>query len=707
MKSSRLVFAVLLAAALAPAFVVQAAGPTFWTVATASEFLKGRSDGVYVSMAGVITAGPQLVNRLTSTPSQIWALAEGPDGSLWAGTGGDGQVIRLRPNQPDTTVFDSNENNVFALAVAGSRVYAATAPDGRVYAIEADGSARPFFDPEEKYIWALAVDPVGQLWVGAGNPAVIYRVDPNGTAQVVYRPPAAHVVTLARDASGRMLAGTDSPGRLYRFDASQKPFVVLDAGQAEMRAIAVDAASGALYAAAVLRSDDGSSSDTPTIAAAAAPTTPASTSASPRRSTLYCIDANGTWEAIWNAPDVIYDVAVDTDGVVAATGPAGRLYRVTPTRDVALLTGVDARQITKFVTNPKTRALAAFATANPGRIVSVGTGPQSPATYVSPVRDTSSSATWGLVRWEAVGAVTLSTRSGNTEQPDDSWSDWSAPYGTAQGQPIASPAARFLQWRATLTAAAGSPAQLTGVTVAYLTRNNRPVVQSVTVYPPGVVFQRPFVNEEGAVAGLDEAVANARRAPGDPGPPTPAPGRRMFQRGLQTITWKAEDDDETDRLVYSLEYRREGATEWQPLRTGLSDGIYVWDTTAVPDGRYLVRVRASDSVTNAVDRALAGDKESDPIDVDNTPPAIVTEVARQGAAVRLLVRVTDARSPIQKVEYSIGGGPWQLVYPQDGLADAPDERYEVPLDAGVDPARVVVRATDLLQNVTTRANTAR
>jgi hypothetical protein len=58
----------------------------------------------------------------------------------------------------------------------------------------------------------------------------------------------------------------------------------------------------------------------------------------------------------------------------------------------------------------------------------------------------------------------------------------------------------------------------------------------------------------------------------------------------------------------------------------------------------------------------------------------------------------DARSPIQKVEFSVAGGPWQIVYPVDGLADAPDERYELPLASNTDPAQIVVRATDLLQN---------
>ena len=690
-----------------------ASGPTFWTTATASDLLRGTSDGVYVSLSGVVTAGPDLTNRLTSAPPQVWSVAAAPDGTIWAGTGGDGRVVRVRPGQPEQTMFDSSENNVFALAVSGTRIYAATAPDGRVYAIEADGSAKPFFDPEEKYIWALHVDATGRLWVGAGNPAVIYRVDAGGASTVVYRPPASHVVMLASDPTGRILAGTESPGRLYRLDASDRPFVLLDSGLAELRAVS-NGPNGVLYAAGVAKGDESASGGETTSVAvtltASAPSsgtgTPAAsssgaeTSSTTRRSTLVRIDPAGTWESVWNSADVIYDIAAMADGVLVATGPAGRLYRVDANRDVSLLTGVDAHQITRFARSTASGPIAAFATANPGRVVAMGTGQQTPATYVSAVRDSRSSATWGLIRWESTGGVTLSTRTGNTEKPDDSWSEWSKPYSRSDGEPIVSPAARFIQWRATFTkpaAGAGAPS-LTAVTVAYLTANNRPVVSSVTVHPPGVVFQRPFSNEDGAIAGLDDATADARRAPGDTGPPAPSPGRRMFQRGLQTIAWRAEDADEGDRLTYTIESRREGSDTWRVLRSGLTDSLFVWDTTSAVDGRYVIRVRASDSPSNAADRALVGEREGDPVEVDNTPPAITSEVVRQGATSRLAIRVVDARSPIQKVEFSVAGGPWQIVYPVDGLADAPDERYELPIAANTDVSQIVIRATDLLQN---------
>lgn len=686
-----------------------AAGPSFWTVATAADFLKGRSEGVYVSLEGVVTAGPALTNRLTSTPGQVWSLAQGADGTLWAGTGSDGHLLRLRSGQPEQTAFDAGESNLFAVAIAGSRVYTASSPDGRVYVIDGDAAARPFFDPEEKYIWALAVDGSGRVWVGAGTPAAIYRVEPNGTGKAVYKPPADHVVSLTIDARGRLLAGTDSPGRLYRLDANDRPFVMLDSGLAELRAIATTP-DGVTYAAAVAKAEGGASgSETASIVAATPPTTrggsasESSGTTPTRRAVLYRIDAAGVWEAIWESPDVIYDLAALADGgVLAATGPGGRLYKVLPTREVLLFSGVDAKQITRFGARPSGSSLPPFATANPGRVVVPGSGTQSPATYISPVRDTKSIATWGLIRWEATGAVSMFTRSGNTEEPDDSWSDWTGPYSRREGEPITSPPARFIQWKAELRPATGTAAtQLTSTTVAFLPRNGRPQVASVTVHPPGVVFQRPFANEEGAIAGLDETVAEARRPPGDVPQPPPAPGRRMFQKGLQTLAWKAEDPD-SDRLVYSLQYRRDDQSAWQDLRTGLLDQIFVWDTTSVADGRYVIRVVASDAPANAADRALTGDRPSELVIVDNTPPALTTELARQGASARLVVRVQDALSPILKLEYSLSGGPWQLVYPADGLADSPDERYEIPLAAEADAARIVVRATDLLQNITTK-----
>lgn len=172
----------------------------------------------------------------------------------------------------------------------------------------------------------------------------------------------------------------------------------------------------------------------------------------------------------------------------------------------------------------------------------------------------------------------------------------------------------------------------------------------------------------------------------------------MLQKGLQTLAWKADDED-NDRLSYTVQYRREGESTWHDLRTNLTDSIIVWDTTTVADGRYVARVLASDAPANAAGRALVGDRESDPINVDNTPPVVTTEIAHQGGTTHVVVQARDARSPIQKLEYSRDGGPWVLVYPVDGLADSPSERYDIVASNDREAAQMVVRATDLLGNV--------
>jgi len=171
----------------------------------------------------------------------------------------------------------------------------------------------------------------------------------------------------------------------------------------------------------------------------------------------------------------------------------------------------------------------------------------------------------------------------------------------------------------------------------------------------------------------------------------------MYQKGLQTLQWKAEDED-GDRLLYSLLYRREGEVEWHELRSGLTDAVFVWDTATVADGRYIVKVVASDASANTADRALAGEHESDAFDIDNTPPLIATEIDRTGGTIRVNVTVRDAESVIDHVDVAVGGGGWTTIYPTDGVADSRTERYQIMVKSEAELARMVVRAVDVMQN---------
>jgi hypothetical protein len=695
--------ALALSALIAGVPVLFAAGPVFWTVASQSEFLKGQASGVSIDAAGRLVPAPAIATVHDLAAPQAWSLARGDDGAWYAGTGGDGRVVRGRGNEV-TTILDVEPSAIHAVTVAGNRVYAGSSPNGQVHVIEANGSSRVFFDPAEPYIWALAADRQGRLWVATGHPATIHRVNPDGTSAVVYRPTARHVVSLAVDQNGRMFAGTDHPARLYRFDEGDRPFVVLESALTELRSIR-PTPDGGLFAAAVRASGEpgdatavtGSVTITVGGTETGTSTTTGTSSSTGRSSTVYRVNAAGVWDPVWETTDAIYDLAVvDDRTVLAATGPEGRLYQLTTDGTALLLASVDARQITRLLRDG-TRTLAL--SANPGRLLALNGAvpPAAAATYASPVRDAKNLAQWGTIQWEGTGTVTMQTRSGNTEAPDDSWSPWSPAYTQASGQAIQSPTARFLQWRATFPAAApAGAAVLTSVTVAYLPRNTRPAVTEVTMHPPGVVFQRPFSSDEGAIAGLDDAVADSRRPPGgDASASGPSLGRRMFQRGLRTLQWKSEDAD-ADRLSYSLHYRREGETVWHSLRDELTLPLFVWDTSSVADGRYFIRVTVSDALSNTADRVLTGQRESDAVDVDNTPPVITLTLT----GLRVEIRVTDGHSGVHRVDYAVGGAVWQELAPADGLADSRDERYVLTLPSAEAAARLVVRATDVMQNVT-------
>src|SRR5262249_43089701 len=155
-------------------------------------------------------------------------------------------------------------------------------------------------------------------------------------------------------------------------------------------------------------------------------------------------------------------------------------------RSWAMVTALPAEQVTALV-RLKTGSLA-LATSNPGRVFALEAAPGTRGTFVSRPKDTETVSSWGRLRWEAQQAagteIQIQPRSGNTATPDATWTDWSAPYAKSEGEAITSERARFLQVKVTLTGRSGATPVLDSMTAAYLPRNLRPTVQSITVHPP-------------------------------------------------------------------------------------------------------------------------------------------------------------------------------------------------------------------------------
>jgi sugar lactone lactonase YvrE len=725
MQRYRLLLAALLTCG---ATVLQAALPTFWQVSTESELLRGEVENLAIDSFGRLTLGPTSSTIYDASAPFLWTVVSAPDGSLYAGSGNEGQVYRIDSSGRGSVFFNTDELEVHAIApTPGGGLYVGTSPDGRIYKVDASGKGAVFFDPADRYIWSLAVDRAGNVFAATGDKGVIYKITPDGKGAPFYETKATHAMTLAFDREGRLLAGTESPGRVFRIDASGKPFVLLDSSYTEIRTIRVDSA-GNIYVAAVSGRTGGGGGGAPSapepspqvltpsvsteITVVAIAESPVSSSqpapSSPSRSgpsagALFRILPDGASDLMWESrEDLPYDVAFEPGGaLLVATGNKGKIYRLSgDPLQPTLVARVNAQQVTSLL--PEREGRVIVATSNPGRLLRLSAARADRGTYTSDVRDATTVAQWGTIKWQegaSGGRVEISTRSGNTRTPDETWSDWTSPYTDRDGSPITSPRARYLQWRAVLVAQKGESPFLTSVTAAYLPRNLRPRVTSITIHPPGTVFQRPFpVDPE--IAGFEGDLPERRAAAAQGGTASPPSlGRRAYQKGLLTIVWRAEDDNRDD-LVYDVLYRREGETAWKALKRGMSEAILVWDTSSVPNGRYFMRVVATDTPSNSPATALTGAMESTSFEIDNTPPAItVTSVRREASRVTITFEVRDTNSAVQKADYSLDGDRWQTIYPKDGIADSRFEQFELVLDGDAGARGVILRATDALNNV--------
>jgi len=719
-----------------------AEGTRSWEQSKFEDLTKGTATGVAIRSAGGLELAPTFKSLYASPSTYIWAIAADDAGNVYVAAGAPARVYRITPDGKATIIFEPKELQVQALQISSAgAIYAATAPDGKVYKIEHNsGKAQPakadsspaadpswnssvYFEPGTKYIWDLALDKSGNLYVATGDHGEIFRVTPKGEHSVFFKSDETHIRVLAFDAQDDLIAGSDGSGLIYRISPAGDGFVLYSAPKKEITAVALDR-SGNIYAAAVGEKKPGSASTSSAFNAAllsmganipggVAPQVPGMTmTANPAGpaisgpfpfpgggassgSDVYRIAPDGSPIRLWTShEDIVYALAFDSQGrLLAGTGNRGHIFAITGLDDFSDLLKAAASQVTAFAKAPGGGVYAA--TSNLGKVFVLGPGPEAQGTYESDVFDAKIFSRWGRVEFRGVGNVDLYARSGNVDNPDRNWSPWKK-IDLGKDDETGVPAARYAQWKAVLHA--GSPApNLDSVALNYLPKNVAPEIDDITVQV-GVKYQ-PQPKNTGLSLSTDSSTLSS-------GTHFEAPPSSSHDRDSIGVKWNAHDDND-DQLVFSIYYRGDGQKRWLLLKDDLTDKAYSFDASLLPDGGYTVKVVASDAPSHSPGEALTASKESRRFEVDTTPPRIENLSATlDGSQIHVTFRAVDGFSPVKRAEYSVDAGDWKYVEPVGQLSDAKTETYdfkatpEAAKDGGASSEHVVVvRVYDRYDNM--------
>ena len=715
------------------ALPVPAGQPVIWETNSRTELLKGDARGVSITDTGVLTLAPNLAEVFTTGQAYIWSSAIDSQSNVYLGTGHDGKIYRVGSDGRGALLYDATELDVTALAIGrDGALYAGTSPDGKVYRVTADGRADVYFDPADKYIWSLAVLNDGSLAVGTGDGGKLYRVRASGAqpdTSLLISTNQTHVMSLAVTTQGDLIAGTDPGGLVLRISPEGKAFALFDAQLREIHALAT-APDGSIYALGLSDAASAGKSTTapqpvPTTSETPTPTTSVTITAidetgapiqqqlqparsrndvSTARSAVFRISPDGGADVVWSSTTITAFAiapALQPGSVIIGTADKGRIYSVTNDgRDTLLLQSTEG-QISSFLV--KSGQVYA-ASSNQGKLFRFGSGLVSEGSYESPVRDAKLISAWGRIWWRSGGNVELQTRSGNGERPDSTWSEWSQPYRDPSGSQITSPRARFIQWRMTLRSpSSGMTTWSEDVSLAYLPRNVAPEILSITALPVGVSLQQAVQMP------VDPNVESAGLDPTQFGIAAQVPPRRLFQKGARAFQWQAEDRN-GDTLEYAVYYRSINENTFRLLKDKIRDSFYTIDSQTLADGRYIIRIVVSDGPDNPAGQALSGERLSEPVEIDNTPPLVraVGQPQIVASGVRVVFEVDDSTGKVKKADLSVDGALWSPVFPDDGIADNSKERYtlELPITTAGEHT-ISLRVFDTSGNVGTFSVVAR
>jgi hypothetical protein len=626
---------------------------------SSSALLKGKTENVVIGSRGTIQlgraaeamvvksvdfAGVWSINSIVTTDDTIY-FGTSPNGGIYKYAAGE--LTRMYPRDEDQEQVEAAEQlseieqlvreiveageyltneHIFAMAIdsSGALLVGISGRECKLCRFKGD-KMEVLFEPDAaKYIFAIALDADGSIYLGTGPEGNIYKLDPGGrNARVIYDCQDKNILSLAIGQDGSIYAGSDGRGLVYRIDpAAEKATVLYDSEQPEITALLIADSqklnADTLYAAATSAKivqtqtqfaasssggypggrteakaeEEKSSAESKgdlklEVANTKKPTTAKPPSAPPpvskgdkpsKASHIYEIAKDGFVTDIFGQAVVFFCLVEQDHRLLAGTGNSAKLFSIDPIleQQAVIYEDQQAAQITAIAA---ASADAYLGTANPAKLVKL-----------SDLIDAGQPAKWGKLQLEAdipEGCQILaSSRSGNVKDVNDpTFSPWSEPVVVAGPIQLRCPLGRFCQYKLILQSRDGSDSPLIReVAVASTVPNRAPRVASVVV----------------------SRVTAASK------------------QGYFKISYVTRDVN-GDKLIYKIDFRKLARTNWIELKDELEATSFEWNARTVEDGRYEIRVTASDERSNTVTTRLLGSRVSEPIVVDNSGP-VVTDI---------------------------------------------------------------------------------
>lgn len=547
------------------------------------------------------------------------------------------------------------------------------------------GKMETIFEPEDttKYIFAITTDAKGNIYLGTGPKGNFYMLDSFGkNAQLIYKSRDKNILSLAADDDGFVYAGSDKRGLVYKINPRTKTAAVLyDSDQPEITSLLLTK-NNDLYAAATSAkvvqtqvkfasqlslagrpessSDKGKSGGTSGagLKLEIANTKKTSDDKTVQRTSLfpkgakpgsvsfvYKITGAGYVKKEFSAPAVLFCLAEEGQELLVGTGNDAQLFSIEPATEQQGIVYEDeqASQITAVASGNEVY----LGTANPAKLIKLNKTFAAEGTYSSDLIDAGQPARWGKLQIEAdipYGCrVMAACRSGNVKDVNDpSFSEWSGLIEVTEPIQLDCPIGRFCQYKLVLKSPDGRESPLIReVAVASTVPNLAPKVESVNV----------------------SRIATAGK------------------QGAFKIEYKAKDEN-NDKLIYKLDFRKIGRNIWIELEDETEKTNFEWNSKTVEDGKYEIRVTASDEKSNTTTTKLTGSRISDPVVVDNTAPVIIkSDVKAAGDKVTLKLTVKDEFTAIGLVYYTVdSNSDWIGTIPDDLVYDTTEEDFTIVVE---------------------------